>query len=415
MFDVSRRTVWQAVKNLEEVGIIEKLKLSEKYIDHTYSYTFKEREYMPEMTVSNEKNFSNSNNKNNKLFLYKSLINQEAKKSEKEMRKIPQEALQKTNLGISSNDSAPVVTIREMYDAVNEILGKKLSFRLTKEIARWMGMARNTYFQTLEKWRDFLQAIKESAYLTGEKFLLTIKWLLRFKTIERILGGEYNFEQKRIEKWNRMLAREREAREEEEKEKEREQMQNAINEIENSGESEKCMKARYNLLKRIGVERFNTWFANATFEEKDGKVIARVADEFKLHGVYTALREKVKDLNIEFGLSLKYREKAKANGENPAIVDAKFDLIDKIGSTFEFDGIFSDLKFREENGKVIMKPLFSYVTYRLEEALGEDYENILKKINIEIEEKEEKIYSPEEMEEMKRLRERLYRLRKENA
>lgn len=50
--DVNRRTIWLAVKRLEEKGLIEKEKLSERYTDHTYSYTLKGRE----MTVSNVKN-----------------------------------------------------------------------------------------------------------------------------------------------------------------------------------------------------------------------------------------------------------------------------------------------------------------------------------------------------------------------
>lgn len=109
--------------------------------------------------------------------------------------------------------TAPVVTVKEMYDVVNEVLGEKLSFRLTKEIARWMEAARNAYFQTLEKWRKFLETIKRSCFLMGEKFLLTIKWVLKFKTIEKILAGEYDrFEEKkkrRAEEWNRKLEEER--------------------------------------------------------------------------------------------------------------------------------------------------------------------------------------------------------------
>ena len=43
LFDVSRVTIWTAIKRLEKIGIIERLKMEEKeygeyYRDHTYSY-----------------------------------------------------------------------------------------------------------------------------------------------------------------------------------------------------------------------------------------------------------------------------------------------------------------------------------------------------------------------------------------
>lgn len=295
LFDVSRVTIWQAVKRLEKMGIIEKEKLSERYTDHTYSYTLKGRE----MTVSNVKNLTNSNNLNNKLFKYKSIINQDVKKSKNKREEIPQEVPQKTNLDIqTSHTGTPVVTIQEMYDVVNEVLGEKLKFRLTKEISRWMGQARNMYFQTLEKWRSFLQAIKRSAYLMGEKFLLTMKWVLRFKTIQKILNGEYeSFEERkkqRAEEWNKKLAKEREGREE----RELLQMQETIAQIEKLDEPESCLKARYNLFKKVGHASYLSWFRDVNFKEEHGKVIMEVASNFKFDWIGNKFREQLENLNI---------------------------------------------------------------------------------------------------------------------
>jgi len=255
-----------------------------------------------EMAISNVKNLTN-NNLNNKLFRYKSInksiINQDSKKFENKREEIPQEVPQKTNLDIkASQKDTPVVTIQEMYDVVNEVLGEKLKFRLTKEISRWMGQARNMYFQTLEKWRSFLQAIKRNAYLMGEKFLLTIKWVLRFKTIQKILNGEYDsFEEKekqRAEEWNKKLAEEREKR----KEKELFQMQETIAQIKKLDESESCLKARYNLFKKVGHASYLSWFRDVKFKEEHGKVIIEVASNFKFDWIDNKFKYQLKNLNI---------------------------------------------------------------------------------------------------------------------
>lgn len=138
LFDVSRVTIWTAVKRLEKIGIIERLKMEEKeygeyYRDHTYSYTLKESKIIS----SNAKNLTNN-------------INHDIGKTERE---IPQEVSEKTNTDIINLNAGtnPEVTIREMYDTAVEVLGTALFGQLNKKIAAWIGQARNKYFQTMEK------------------------------------------------------------------------------------------------------------------------------------------------------------------------------------------------------------------------------------------------------------------------
>ncbi len=312
IFDVSRVTIWSAVKRLMKLGIIEGEKLSMKftnngkylkdgyYKDHTYSYTLKESKMAVTNVKLNIKNLtSNDSYLNNKLFKYKSLINHDNEITKKDTREIPQVA--EENPKTPSVITAPAVTVQEMYDVANEVLGEKLSFRLTKEIA-WMGAARNAYFQTLEKWRRFLEAIKKSWYLMGEKFLLTIKWVLKFKTIEKISAGEYDsFEEKkkrRAEEWNKKLEEEREKRKEKEEEWEILETRKMAIELENSEESPKCIKARYELFRKVGVPSFRSWFSKANLVEEHGRVIMEVESNFKFDWIGNKYREVLESLNI---------------------------------------------------------------------------------------------------------------------
>lgn len=203
----------------------------------------------------------------------------------------------KENLNTSSVITSPAVTIQEMYDVVNEVLGEKLSFRLTKEISRWMGAARNAYFQTLEKWRRFLETIKRSWYLMGEKFLLTIQWVLKFKTIKKILAGEYDsFEEKRKrreEEWKMKLEESRE-------EREILKMREIEAAIENREESSRCINARHRLLREVGVNSFEGWFRpdKAKLVEECGRVIMEVNSNFRFDMIWNKYRYVLESLDI---------------------------------------------------------------------------------------------------------------------
>lgn len=301
LFDVSRVTIWTAIKRLEKIGIIERLKMEEKeygeyYRDHTYSYTLKESKIIS----SDAKNLTNNinHNKNNKLFL---LINHDIGKTERE---IPQEVPEKTNTDIINLNAGtnPEVTVREMYDTSVEILGTALFGRLDKKIAAWIGQARNKYFQTMEKWRSFLYTIKRSPYLMGSKFYLTLKWLLKFDTIAKILRGKYeSFEEikkREAERWNKRLVREMEEKKEMEKMELLTKSEEGLREIQDIEEPQKCKTARFNLFMKIGYPSYKSWFKEVKFVEENGKVILETASSFKYDWIGNRFREVLENLGL---------------------------------------------------------------------------------------------------------------------
>lgn len=62
---------------------------------------------------------------------------------------------------------------------------------LTKDLSRMLVAAFKRKFEcNLGKWKHYLRKIESSSYLTSEKFELTLKWALKFTTIDRIKNNE---------------------------------------------------------------------------------------------------------------------------------------------------------------------------------------------------------------------------------
>lgn len=129
-----------------------------------------------------------------------------------------------------------------------------------------------------------------------------MKWVLKFKTIEKILAGEYDsFEEKkkrRAEEWNKKLAEAREKRKEKEEEWEILETRKMAIELENSEENPKCIKARYDLFRTVGVPAFMSWFRKANLVEEHGRVIMEVESNFKFDWIGNKYGNVLDSLNI---------------------------------------------------------------------------------------------------------------------
>lgn len=315
---ISKRTTQRIITSLKQKGFIKSAYLAANKRDRTLFYTidsnnfditclpkkprkifslFKRKKSSSHMA----KSIDSSNHMNGHMYIIdninnnnKSLINQDNDK--KEIREIPQEEL----LSSKHPSTSPVVTIQQMYDVMNEVLGEKLSFRLTKEISKWIGAARNRYFQTLERWRNFLETIKRNAYLMGEKFILTIQWLLRFKTIKNILSGAYGGfrekEEQETMEWSNFtekLAKENESRE----------IQELIAEIEQKESNDTVKNARKRLLREAGIAKYKAWLRGIKMEEEYGKIVMEAKDPFRFDYIKMRCGEVLEMLNIKLRMA----------------------------------------------------------------------------------------------------------------
>ena len=109
----------------------------------------------------------------------------------------------------------------------------------------------------------------------GSKFYLTLKWLLKFDTIAKILRGEYeSFEEikkREAERWNKRLAGEMEEKKEMEKMELLTKSEEGLREIRSIEEPQRCKTARFNLFMKIGYPSYKDWFKEVKFVEKNEK------------------------------------------------------------------------------------------------------------------------------------------------
>lgn len=146
----------------------------------------------------------------------------------------------------------PDIVQRMVKSLINIFHGFMKTFRLTKAICRNLVAAfQRKFHNSIEEWEKYLKLIKTSTYLMGGKFKLSIHWILKFITIDRILNGEFGVNPDKItytEKEKEKMA-----------ENKKQQIQHKIAEI---NEPEICKQTRIKLLDILGVDDYQQYFEN---------------------------------------------------------------------------------------------------------------------------------------------------------
>jgi hypothetical protein len=102
---------------------------------------------------------------------------------------VPAKAPLETNENVQKTTPQPTIVQDMMREITSEL--PTLEAKLTKDIAKCLVAAFKTKFDNdLNRFAHYLKRIKSSKYLMGEGFILTLNWILSYKTIDRILNGE---------------------------------------------------------------------------------------------------------------------------------------------------------------------------------------------------------------------------------
>lgn len=237
--NVSISTIRRTIKSLKEQGKIETAYLASNKRNRTLFYTVTDKvipdEHMDEhMYIEQEQ-------KNNKSI--------------------------KSGKSLSKKTVTQTTTAQDMLRIWNETLEKKE--KMSKELARFLVAAMKFRFKTLEVWRQFVRAIKESAYLMSERFKLFLSWVLKFSSINRIMNGEFG-----CKKYDYTDEREKEEREIME-------LYSAIDSIEVLDESDKCKDIRKQILGKTSINKYKAWFSGCRIHDTKGKVFLEVGTSFK--------------------------------------------------------------------------------------------------------------------------------------
>ena len=134
---------------------------------------------------------------------------------------------------------------------------------LTKQLARFLVASLKLKFENcLEKWKRYLRLIKTSTYLMGEKFKLSVMWVIKFLTIDRIRAGELGVDESKIQIDQSEIE------------------QKAIAHADSVEESETCKQFRHEIIKKLSPAVYLSWFTKVDLIEESKKLIIRAANDF---------------------------------------------------------------------------------------------------------------------------------------
>ena len=134
---------------------------------------------------------------------------------------------------------------------------------LTKQLARFLVAAIKLKFEnSLEKWKRYLRLIKTSTYLMGEKFKLSVMWVIKFLTIDRIRAGELGVDESKIPVDTDEIEKKAQAH------------------VEAVNESETCKQYRREIIRRLSPAVYLSWFTKVDLIEESKKLIIRAANDF---------------------------------------------------------------------------------------------------------------------------------------
>ena len=240
-----------------------------EHMEKDASKSFENQSIKEKNECKNEHIIYNTNiNLINKSYKSKDLIKNNF--SENNPKNFPNN--KKTDPASPNKDSKPKnTTIQDMLKELHTVFPDIPVF-LDKNLARNLVAAFKLKFKnSLMRWHEFLQLVKTSAYLMSEKFRLTIHWLLKFSTIDRLFQGDLGVKLKEFSftKTADEIA--------EIERKEQTKTSELINEINDLEETENCKEARKKLLKKLGNIKYETWFKRVFLTEEDGRVIINIS------------------------------------------------------------------------------------------------------------------------------------------
>lgn len=168
----------------------------------------------------------------------------------------------KENSKNTSSDNPKPTIVQDMIRIFNEEF-PKTKMILTKHLARNLVSAFKTKFNScLKEWKRYLKLVKTSSYIISEKFKLSILWLIKFFTIDRIRVGELGVNSGRVTPDNEEL------------------VERLNQHVEYLNETESCKELRYSIIRKLSLPTYLSWFTKVSFSENDGKFTMKAESQF---------------------------------------------------------------------------------------------------------------------------------------
>ena len=250
---VSKRTIQRIIKALRDDGFIEATYLSDNKRDRTLFYTINYEKFNARKLLKHQAVLK----KNGHIVDHMVYIDNNNKNFDKSY-KSPDSEISKKSSKASVQAEKPTI----VQDMLNEFKKEfpEVPVFLTRLLARNLVAAFKIKFQnSLNEWKKFLRLIKTSAYLMGERFKLTIHWILKFVTIDRLRQGDLGV------KLDQVI---------ENPDETKQQIQQNIEQLK---ESQLCKNKRIEMLHIVEINKYTKYLSNINkcrFVEENGEVIA---------------------------------------------------------------------------------------------------------------------------------------------
>ena len=279
--DVSKRSIQRCISSLKQKGIIKSAYLSSNKRDRTLFYTIDydnfninsltkkcNKKSCSDVVKTNPKSKADDHMVGHMYIIDNSnIINKSYKSTDKDISKNSEKNTISNLLKIQETKKLQKnTTIQDMLKELKTEF-PEIQIFLTKNLARNLVAAFKLKFKnSLTKWHEFLKLVKTSAYLMSEKFHLTIQWLLKFSTIDRLFQGDLGVKLKEV------FFSKTEEEEREIQQKEQTKTEELLQQIDDLEETESCKEIRKKILQRIGNVKYETWFTKVFLTEKDNVV-----------------------------------------------------------------------------------------------------------------------------------------------
>lgn len=320
MIEVSKRTIQRALRKLRDEGIVEAAFLAHNKRNRTLFYTINYEKWFPKnKTNQKTKDFNVIKNFGKNGHMVDHMIYMDNKNNINKSYKSPDSILE-------NNSEKKSTTVQDMLREFNAEF-PNIPVSLTKLLAKNLVAAFKIKFQnSLNEWKKFLKLIKTSAYLTSEKFKLTLFWILKFATIDRIRQGDLGVKPEQIP----LTTQEKLEREETTKLR-------VIQNINQLKECKKCKTARQNIVNIVGIKEYEKYFGNINkcrFVEKDDDIEIEILGQknFEIDAISEKINLKIRWINDYITV--------RENGYEFYKTISSFEELDKTTQTAENEELF---------------------------------------------------------------------------
>lgn len=258
---VSKRTIQRIIKSLRDEGIVEATYLSGNKRNRTLFYTINYEKWNAKKSMKHREVVQ----KNGHMVDHMIYIDNNNKKIN-ESYKSPDLKISKSE---KTDSKQKTTTVQDMLSEFRKEFPNVPVF-LTRMLSRNLVAAFKIKFQnSIGEWKKFLRLIKTSGYLVSEKFKLTLNWILKFATIDRLRQGDLGTKPDQVIQTSEEIEN---------------KIQQNINQL---NESNSCKQKRKTIINTIGINKYNKYFSNINrcrFVEENGEIIAEFLGQptFKL-------------------------------------------------------------------------------------------------------------------------------------